>query len=541
MWGTGVDIAAFVGGIGLFLLGMSMMTDGLKLAAGPVLKSILGRWTRSAGRGLLAGAFITAIVQSSSATTVALLGFVNAGLLTLSQAVWVVFGAHVGTTTTGWLVALAGVRFSMAGFGLPLIGLGMLLHLFSGERQRLSGLGRALAGFGAFFMGIGILQSAFEDVGISAGDFGVDEDSLAGLLAFVLSGIVITLMTQSASATVAITLTAVAGGTITLEPAAAVIVGANIGMTLPAVLAALGATAAARRAALAHVAFSIVAASSAFLLLPLYLWLCRQGLSLAGLPADAVTTLAAFHTLLNLAGVLLIWPLAPWLLKVLSRLFVSEEEELARPRHLDASIAAVPDLAAWGLYLETRRALDLCMGFARDRLESGPARPAAARRRSIRLLLEQIRRFVDGAMIPQPLPENAAQAVPELVRALQHGEELLVLPPEAPGEGAGAAGRPLRAALSASVLACLVLPVDGEDREEDALQARKAAEDAYDAFKGRLLRELAHRHATVEQVDRGLAWAQALKRMAYVASRARLRLLKAGKDLEPGGGRVTAA
>lgn len=525
-----MNIAALLGGIGLFLLGMSMMTDGLKLAAGPVLKSILGRWTRSAGHGLLAGALITAIVQSSSATTVAMLGFVNAGLLMLSQAVWVVFGAHVGTTTTGWLVALAGVRFSMTGFGLPLIGIGMLLHLFSGERQRLSGLGRALAGFGAFFMGIGILQSAFEGVGVSAGDLGIDGGSLAGLLAFVLSGIAVTLMTQSASATVAITLTAVAGGTITLEPAAAVIVGANIGMTSPAVLAALGATAAARRTALAHVAFSIVAATSAFLLLPVYLWLCGWGMSLVGLPADAVTTLAAFHTMLNLAGVLLIWPLPPWLLAVLSRLFISEEEELARPRHLDATIATVPDLAAVGLYLETRRALDLCMGFARDRLEGGPARPAAVRRRSIRLLLDEIRRFVDGAMIPEPFPEKAAQAVPELVRALQHCEELLALPPEAPDE---AGFRSLRDALLARTLACLALPADGDDREEAVLDARKAAEDAYDTFKARLLHQLARRRATVEPVDRGLAWAQALKRTGYVASRARLRLLKAGKSLEP--------
>lgn len=528
-----MDIAAFLGGIGLFLLGMSMMTDGLKLAAGPMLKTILGRWTRTAGRGLIAGAVITAIVQSSSATSVSMLGFVNAGFLSLQQAVWVVFGAHVGTTTTGWLVAIAGVRFSMTGLGLPLIGLGMLVNLFSGDRPRLAGLGRALAGFGAFFMGIGILQSAFAGFDFSVSGLGVDEQSLLGLAAFMISGVVLTLMTQSASATVAITLTAVSSGAISLAPAAAIIVGANIGMTSPAVIAALGATAAARRTALSEVLFSVIAALAAFCMLPLYLWLCAQGLKWTGLPADDVMVLAAFHTLLNLMGVVLIWPLAPLLLRLLSRLFVSAEEELARPQYLDATIAGVPDLAASGLYHETRRTLRLSMEFARDRLEGGPARPAATRRRGIRLLLEEIRRFVDLAMTAQPFSDAAAHALPELVRALQHGEELLALPPETPD---AALGGPLRQALLDAVLATLVLPAEGEDGQEAALAAQKNAESAYDAFKHLLLQELAHRLSSVERIDQGLAWAQALKRISYVSTRSRLRILAAATYLKPGEG-----
>ncbi|ODT77401.1 MAG: hypothetical protein ABS76_26810 [Pelagibacterium sp. SCN 64-44] len=530
-----MDIAAFLGGIGLFLLGMSMMTDGLRLAAGPTLKSILGRWTRTAGRGLVAGAVITAIVQSSSATSVSMLGFVNAGFLSLQQAVWVVFGAHVGTTTTGWLVAIAGVRFSMTGFGLPLIGLGMLVQLFSGDRPRLAGLGRAVAGFGAFFMGIGILQSAFAGFGFSTGALGVDEDSVVGLFAFMISGIVLTLMTQSASATVAITLTAVSSGAVSLAPAAAIIVGANIGMTSPAVIAALGATAAARRTALSEVLFSLIAALAAFCMLPLYLWVCAEALKWTGLPDDGVMVLAAFHTLLNLMGVVLIWPLAPLLFKVISRLFVSAEEELARPQFLDATIVGVSDLAASGLYHETRRALRLSMEFARDRLEAGPVRPAATRRRGIRLLLEEIRGFVDTAMTAQPFSDAAAHAIPELVRALQHGEELLALPPETPDP---ALGGPLRQALVDAVLACLVLPAEGEDRPEIALAAQKSAESAYDAFKHLLLQELAHRLSSVERIDQGLAWAQALKRISYVTTRSRLRILAAAAYLKPGEGQA---
>src|SRR5690606_32995084 len=125
-------IASLLGGIGLFLLGMQMMTEGLKLAAGNALRSILKSWTGTNLRGLLAGVLITALVQSSSAVTVASVGFVNAGLLTLSQAVWVIFGANVGTTTTGWLVALVGIKVDVGVLALPLLGIGMLLRLAAG-------------------------------------------------------------------------------------------------------------------------------------------------------------------------------------------------------------------------------------------------------------------------------------------------------------------------------------------------------------------------------------------------------------------------
>lgn len=519
-----MSIATLLGGIGLFLLGMSMMTDGLKVAAGPALKSVLGGWTSSARRGLVAGALITAVVQSSSATTVAVIGFVNAGLLSLNQSIWVVYGAHVGTTTTGWLVALIGIRISMTALGLPLVGVGMLLHLAAGERARLAGLGRALAGFGAFFMGIGVLQDAFAGLAPSLTDLAPGESPL-GLLGFVLAGVVLTLTTQSSSAAVAITLTAVAGGVVGLSPAAAIIVGANVGTTSTAIFAAIGGTPAARRTALSHVAFSLIAATAAFLSMPLLLQASGGALGLVGLAPDDATTLAAFHTLLNLLGVVLIWPLTPLLMKGLSRLFTTGEEEIARLRHLDANVAGLPDLAAAGLYLETRRALCLCLAFARDRLEAGPARPAAARRMHIRALLGNIRRFVD-TMTAQPLSEAAGQAVPELVRGLQHGEELLELNPGV----AGAAGsQAARAALAGGVLGCLEMPPENEDSEDILRALEKAADRAYDDFKDGLLRELARGGRPVAAVDRALAWAQTLKRMGYVARRARHRLIRAGE------------
>src|SRR5690606_37365065 len=165
------------------------MTDGLKLAAGPALERILASSTRTRVRGLASGALVTALVQSSTAITVATIGFVNAGLLNLSQAIWVVFGSNVGSTMTGWLVALVGLKFNIQALALPMIGIGMLLRL-TGEGVRRGSLGTALAGFGLLFLGIDMLREAFTalpaDFKLPAGE------DWASVLIQVLAGFVMT-------------------------------------------------------------------------------------------------------------------------------------------------------------------------------------------------------------------------------------------------------------------------------------------------------------------------------------------------------------
>ena len=155
-----VLIGGALGGIGLFLLGMRLMTDGLKVTAGAMLREFLTRWTRTRFRGLMSGILITGIVQSSSAVTVAAIGFVNAGVLTLGQAMWVIFGSNVGTTMTGWIVALVGFDVRIEAFALPLLGAGMFLSL-TGAATRRGALGEAIAGFGVFFLGIATLKATF--------------------------------------------------------------------------------------------------------------------------------------------------------------------------------------------------------------------------------------------------------------------------------------------------------------------------------------------------------------------------------------------
>lgn len=337
-------VGSFVGGLGLFLLGMWLMTDGLKLAAGRALERILRRWTRTRWRGLAAGVLITTLVQSSSAVTVAAIGFVNAGLLSFAQAVWLLFGANVGTTMTGWLVALVGFNLKIETFALPLIGVGMVLRL-TGETTRRGAFGTAAAGFGALFLGIDILRQAFSGFGAGVELTALQDHGALAVIAYVIAGIVLTTLMQSSSAAIALVLTAAGSGVVPLNSAAAVVIGANVGTTVTALLAVIGATANARRAAGAHVLFNVLAGTVALILLPwLVGWIenLREWLELDAAP---VITLALFHTTFNVLGVLLMWPLADRLITLLQAHFGGIEEDEARPRYLDANVAAVPALA----------------------------------------------------------------------------------------------------------------------------------------------------------------------------------------------------
>ena len=527
---TGVTtLASLLGGIGLFVLGMSMMTEGLKLSAGNALRSILQISTRSALRGLLAGMLITGVVQSSSAVTVATLGFVNAGLLTLNQAVWVVFGTNVGTTMTGWLVAWIGVKVEVAALALPLLGIGMLIRLTADAVSRRAGLGEALAGFGAFFLGIGILETAFADLAplLTAFDFG-RRDWLT-VLYFVALGTVLTVLTRSSSAAIAIALTASAGGAIPLALAAAAVIGTNIGTTSTALLAAIGATAPAKRVATAHILFNLATGLVALALLPQLLAVSAAVLAAFGAAGDTPATLAMFHTLFNCLGVALAWPAASWLVRSLSRLYVSPEEEIGRPRHLDATLTAVPTLALRGLVFELARMMDLAFDLARRRIEAPDRnRHALAQRHSGLLSLGQAVRDFIGRLSAGTLPKDVIEALPDLVRTVQHLEDLAALSDEV----AEAGSWPLRdltgpdwQALRAGVAASLGRSTAEERAPPPPLTELSARiEAAYQTVKAGLLRATAVGEMRVGSMEAALLHAQQLRRAAEAAWKARRRL-----------------
>jgi len=345
-------LAILAGGVGLFLLGMTMMTEGLRLAAGPALERILRAATRTRWHGLGSGVLVTAVVQSSSAVTVASIGFVNAGLLSLGGALWVLFGANVGTTMTGWIVALVGLKFKVEALAMPLVGLGVALHL-SGAGKRRGAVGTALAGFGLLFMGIALLQQSFG--GIASQVELPSGSGVAWVLMQMLAGVLLTVLMQSSSAAMTVVLTAAQGGLLTPEGAAAVAIGANIGTTTTALLATIGATANARRAAMAHVLFNVITAMVALALLPWLLGATRAVGAWLDLPPDPATQLALFHTCFNVLGVALMWPLAGRLSAWLQTLFRGADADGGVPRYIDHTLAKVPALATEALGHELHR------------------------------------------------------------------------------------------------------------------------------------------------------------------------------------------
>lgn len=336
-----MDIAfRILGGVGLFLVGMSLLADGLTHFAGDALRRSLLRFTGSPFKAFLSGVLITLAVQSSTATTVTLIGFVSAGLITFAQSLGVVMGASLGTTGTGWIVSTLGLKVQLGFYTLPLIGTGALLRLLAPRRWR--HLGTALAGFGMLFVGIDTMQEGMRGADTH---FALAELADGGWLARILTlgaGIILTIIMQSSAAVVATTLTALNSGSINFELAAIVIIGAAIGTTMTGVLAALGGSLYAKRTALAHVLFNLFSGMIAILLLPVLLSVLRLAQTHLSLQAGGVS-LAAFHTLFIAVGVIVFLPHAHWCARQIERL-LPERSDLPT-RLLDESQWQVPVLA----------------------------------------------------------------------------------------------------------------------------------------------------------------------------------------------------
>ncbi len=397
-----------LGGVGLFLLGMMLMTDGLKLAAGPALEVVLSRWTSTRWRSLISGISFTALLQSSSAMTVATLGFVNSGLLTFERATWVIFGSNVGTTFTAWLVALLGFSIKIEVYAMPLVGLGAFLRIFV-PPGRLRASGTALAGFGLLFLGIDGLKGAFADLGASYSFAGNIPEGVAGAFWMVVVGFFMTVLMQSSSAAVALILTALVGQMLSLEAAAAAVIGANIGTTSTALLAVIGATPEARRLAMVHVVFNVITGVVALLLLPLFV----TALLLIGERWVMVQTpglfLALFHSAFNLLGVLLMIPLSERLNRRLQGFF-GQGIDLSKLQYLDANVRAVPQLAVRALLLELHHIYGLIVEQMESVVSQANGEEQSRQRDELRALLEKVADYM-ALLSRQMLPGKLAQAL----------------------------------------------------------------------------------------------------------------------------------
>ncbi len=308
------DLLKLLGSLAMFLYGMKIMSEGLQKFAGDRLRNILTAMTTNRVTGVLTGVLITALIQSSSATTVMVVSFVNAGLLSLSQSIGVIMGANIGTTVTAWIISALGFKVDMAAMSLPLLAIGVPL-LFSSKSSRKS-VGEFIFGFSFLFMGLSLLKANAPDLGKNPEMLSFVQNytdmGFASVILFVLIGTVLTMIVQASAATMAITLIMCANGWISFELGAALVLGENIGTTITANLAALTGNTQSRRAAMAHLVFNIFGVIWVLCLFkPVTMgvsWFVEDIMQTVD-PAVAVSfKLSAFHTAFNICNVLiLIW------------------------------------------------------------------------------------------------------------------------------------------------------------------------------------------------------------------------------------------
>lgn len=546
---------AILGGVGLFLLGMTVMTDGLKALAGSALRTVLGRAAATPLSGAFWGAIVTLLVQSSSAVTMTTIGLVSAGLLTFPQGLGLVFGANVGTTGTGWLVALIGVRVSLSTYALPMIFAGALARLLAGGR--IAAAGGALAGFALVLYGLTTLQQGMGGLAeslhpsdlpavLGAPEVGWVAGSI-GLITLIAAGLAMTAVMQSSTAAIAVTISAFHAGAVSLEQGAALIIGQNIGTATSSALAAIGASATAKRLALAYVLFKVIAALIAIVAFPLTAALMKAFAA----SVDGTTLLAAYHTAYNVVGVAVLLPATRWFTRVVERLLPSKETALQRA--LDPSTLASPVIAVETARRVVADVLTTTAASVAAGLSGGAARDTAAAAAA----LAEVWDFLSELKEP-PQTEAERLRMTSTLHALDHASRLVEVV-----AGGGFPGRPagvshdLRAAALCRQALRAAQTVGGSITSESALSARappigwsvSSEVAAALAEAGGAARELDalqrdHRAATLASVAPGkltaadafarIDGARRLDRIAHHAWRSSAHLLGRGADDDPG-------
>lgn len=336
-----LDIAFNVlGGLGIFLFGMDNMSSGMQKLAGQRLKKILALLTTNRVVAILMGMFVTMLVQSSSVSTVMTIGFVNASLLTLKQALGVIFGANIGTTITGWILVL-----NIGKYGLPMVGAGAILYMFlKGEKAKTRAL--TFMGLGMIFLGLQLMSNGLKPVR-SMPEFVrlfslFSADTYFGVLKVAFIGALITAIVQSSSATLGITITLAVQGLIDYPTAVALVLGENVGTTITAFLATLNANANAKRAAYAHTIINTVGVIWVTAIFPYYL----DFLSNFGSPEANITmAIATAHTMFNVSNVIIFTPFIGYLADFLTKIVKDDEEKVSdRITHIDELMLKTPSV-----------------------------------------------------------------------------------------------------------------------------------------------------------------------------------------------------
>jgi phosphate:Na+ symporter len=357
-----IETLKLLGSLVLFLYGMKLMSESLQKVAGDKMRSILAAMTSNKFKGILTGVLITAIIQSSSATTVMLVSFVNAGLITLVESIGVIMGANIGTTVTAWMISILGFKVEISQLVLPLLGLALPL-IFSSNRQR-SNWGGVLIGFAIIFIGLDFLKDATPDINNNPGLLAFltrfSDLGFWSILIFLIIGALVTTVLQSSSAVMALTLVMSFNGWISFEMAAAMVLGQNIGTTVTANLAAIIANTSAKRAARAHLVFNLIGVLAVLIVFRPFLsfidFLIIKTGAISPYHTDGYTAkqiseaipiaLSIFHTAFNILNTLLLIWFVPVIIKVVIWMVPQkEDDEEFKLQHISTGLLSTSELS----------------------------------------------------------------------------------------------------------------------------------------------------------------------------------------------------
>lgn len=330
------QIIGFIGSLCLLLFGMNMLSNGIQKGAGSGLQKLLGKITGNRFYAVLTGVGVTAIIQSSGATTVMVVSFVNAEILTLEQAIGVIFGANIGTTITAWIVSFFGFNFSISALAVPIFGFGYVLKYL--KKYKIHNYAECFMGFSLLFMGLGLLKESLS-LGPAATHIftAINHWGLRGILLGVFIGAFITALIHSSSAMTAIVLTMAANGTLSWELSAAIVLGSNIGSTVDAVMSSFGATVNAKRTAFVHVSFNVTGTIIALLIFEPFLQLID--FIVPNEPAQNITIhLAMLHTVFNICTTLIFIPFVNQIASIARKIISTPNKENDEHYHLSTII-----------------------------------------------------------------------------------------------------------------------------------------------------------------------------------------------------------
>ena len=347
------DTKYIIAGVGIFILGMHFMEEGFKLFSGGILEKLISKSTNTTFKSVNLGVVATAILQSSSLVSIVVISFLSAKIISLSGALGVVFGSAVGTTATTWIVSTLGLKIDIAALALPMIIFGVIFRLY--KNKNFQGVGNILLGLGFVFLGIGYMKDGFEDLkqGIDLAQFSID--GYGGIFVYALIGMLATIIIQSSSATMALTITALATGQIVYINAMAIAVGANIGTATTAAMGAMVSNANSKRMAVGLFIFKGITAVFTIAFLYFIIDLVDYLANIFGIsPDDWAMKLAVFHTLFNSIGLIIFSFFIPRLVVFLKKLFVENVENyVSKPKYLNMEVVAVPSVALGATRKET--------------------------------------------------------------------------------------------------------------------------------------------------------------------------------------------